>query len=264
MKVNLPLYFIGIVLVILAIIIILTSINTKFALYLKQNWPNITIAFLGILLGSTIAVSGVWWAFQKETNRSLEIQIDTFKRSFAAVISECAENQAKINKLKQTTTTDQLNLNILSIEVSKSIVSNPMLYKYVGDEYLLALQTYITLLERINRIQELTSKTLDEAGTISDKKVTNLNNLFDECLYYTYILQYQSQLYAYSYNVKFGPKPSNNKEIKDWLKKRQPISIKELKSKINALGKTSEQSKSEMRKSMKKALEEDHFRYDGI
>jgi len=256
MKINLSLWIIGVLLLYALLFAILFSLRGNFNAYIKTNLPSITIAFFNILLGSAIAVGGVFWAFSKNTERAYKTQVDTFRRSFGAVISECGENQAIINKLKKEITPVHFNLQILSDEISKGLIINPMLYKYAGDEYLYALRAYLANVKLVNQMLNLVYDDFKADGNISDKNINDLNAFLDDCLYYLYILQYQSQLYVYCYDVRWGPKPGNYDEIMALLKKNKKVTIDELKAEIDKLGKMPENDRKALQDSIKKVIEQ--------
>lgn len=184
--------------------------------------------------------------------------MDIFKRYFGAVISECAENQAVINKLKNEISATHFNLQLLSNEIADSLITNPMLYKYTGDEYLYALRIYLATIKIANRMLNFVFDDFKSDGMILDKNIQDLNKRLDECLYYLYILQYQTQWYVHSYNVKWGPKPGNYDQIMDWLKQEEKITIEELKTKLDELGKLDEKHRLELQEGIQKVLTHDN------
>jgi len=251
---------------------VLSSLCAKFLSHVKDNWPGILINILCVLLGSAIAIGGILWTFQRETDRALKIQadnfkretdrsfnmeVDIFKRYFGAVISECAENQAVINKLKKEISPTHFNLQLLSSEVSKSLIGNPMLYKFTGDEYLYALRTYLTTVNIGNRMLDFIFDDFKADGEILDINIEDLNKRLDECLYYLYILEYQTQLYVHSYDVRWPLKPGNYEEVMSWLKKKTTITIDELKSKVAEISKLDEKHRLELQEGIQKVLQGD-------
>lgn len=257
MKINLSLWTTGVILFYISIITILSSIWGNFNAHIKGNFPSVTITFLNVLLGSAVAIGGVFWAFNKNSERTYKTQVDTFRRSFGAVISECAENQAIINKLKKEISTAHFNLQVLSDEIASSLVVNPMLYKFTGDEYLYALRTYLANVKLVNKMLNFVFDDFKGDGKILDENIKDLNSFFDDCLYYLYILEYQSQLYVHSYKVKFGPKPYNYNEIMDLLKKKTKVTIEELKVKIDELGKLPEKDRKSLQEGIRNILEKE-------
>jgi len=118
-----------------------------------------------------------------------------------------------------------------------------MLYKFTGDEYLYALRTYLANVKLVNRMFNFVFDDFKADGKILNENINDLNSFFEDCLYYLYILQYQTQVYVYAYDVKFGPKPSNYNEIMDLLKKKNNVTIDELKTKMDVLEKMSKRTK---------------------
>jgi hypothetical protein len=169
-------------------------------------------------------------------------------------MAESAENQAIINKLKKEISATHFNLQILSDEITSSLVINPMLYKFTGDEYLYALRTYLANVKLVNKMLNFVFDDFKASGNVIDKNIKDLNSFFDDCLYYLYVLQYQTQFYVYSYDVKFGPKPSNYDEIINLLKKKDKITIDELKAKVAELEKISEKDRESLQDGIKKVL----------
>jgi len=224
---------------------------------MKDSWPSVVIVFLSVLIAAVIAVGGIGWSFQKETDRAFNMQVDIFKRYFAAVISETAENQAVINKLKREISTTHFNVQLLSNEIAGSLITNPMLYKYTGNEYLYSLRTYLATIKIANRMLNLVFDDFRSDETIMDKNIRNLNKRLDECSYYLYILQYQTQMYIHCYDVKHGPKPGNYDQIMNWLKQKEKITIEELKTKLYELGKLNEKQRLELQEGIQKVLQKD-------
>jgi len=106
------------------IITILSNRWVAFNRYINEDSHKLAILFLNVLLSSAIAIGGVYWAFNKNTELAYKTQVDTFRRSFVAVMSECAENQAIINKIKKEISPTRFNLQLLSDEIADSLVVN--------------------------------------------------------------------------------------------------------------------------------------------
>jgi len=219
--------------------------------YLIINHEKILWTFIITALATLL---GVFIAFRMENCRLAEKEKDIFKRNFAAIISECADNQAVVNSLKEQISAQGTSLKLLSNEVANRLVSDPLLYKYTGDEYMYALRKYIGSIKLVNRMLQFVFDDFITDGTIKEKNLKDLNELFNNCLYYTYILQYQSQLYVHSYDVRWSLKPYNYDEVMGWIKKTTSISISDLKSKVDEMSKLEEGKRKELQEGIKKVL----------
>ena len=85
----------------ISVIFLLFRFSGRFKNYTVKKWPDITVSTLLVLLGSSIAVTGIYWTIQNESNSFYYNQLDVLKRSFPAVTEETAGNQALIKKLKK-------------------------------------------------------------------------------------------------------------------------------------------------------------------
>ena len=119
----------------------------KFRDFVIDSWPNLLINFVFVLVGAGIAILGVYWAFQKESDRNFYTEINIFKRSFNAVIGETASNQALVKDLKNKIDQTHFNIRHIPADVSENLIQNPFLYKFAGQEYLYALNFYLVSIQ---------------------------------------------------------------------------------------------------------------------
>lgn len=231
------------------IIISICLFSNEFKIHFIQNWPNLTINFLLVLLGASIAIVGVYWAFKNESNRIFYNQLEIFKRSFPAVIEETARNQTLIKSLKKTISTSGAGVKRISTNISKNLLTNPMLYKYAGQEYLYSIGIYLQRAGETNRILDQISDGFKQDKNISNHSITDILQKLDDLLYYLYILQYQSQYYIYLYGDEGQLRPGNQKQIMRWLLKEEDISSDGIIQKLNELVNISREDKEKFLKS---------------
>jgi hypothetical protein len=89
-----------IIIVFIGIMVSMFFISKDFKRYFVENWPTVAINFILVLLGSSIAIVGVYWAFQSESDRIFQDQLDVFKRGFLDIPEEAAGNQALIKSIR--------------------------------------------------------------------------------------------------------------------------------------------------------------------
>jgi len=224
--------------------------DVRFYLASGEGGGQIIVAVLSVSVG----VLGIVWAFHAESERIKRIEENIFKRSFGALIGETAGNYAAINKLKGLIKPNQFNFLTLSSEIAKSILGNPLTYKYTGEEYILALSAYLTTLDLANKWLSFIWEDFKADGNISEKNIADLVHQLDDCKYYLLILQIQTQLYVHAYNVQMGPLPGNSEEIRGWLHKKTPISIAELEDNLREMDKLEPSKVNELRKGLKRAV----------
>jgi hypothetical protein len=161
------------------------STDVKFYLGTPEGSGQILIALLSVAIG----ILGIGWAFHAETERIRTIEANTFKRSFAALLYETAANHGTLNKLKISIKPNQFNFLTLSSEIAKSLLANPLTYKYSGKEYTLALSAYVTNVEIANKWLSFVWDDFKTDGHISEKNIADLVRQLDECMYYLLILK---------------------------------------------------------------------------
>lgn len=221
--------------------------------YLSTGYQELLWGFFFTLLATAI---GVFLAFRVESLRERELELRNFKRSFASIMLESAENQAKINQFKKEVSQTHFNLTKLDVELSSAIVGNPSFYKWTGDEYWYAVKTYIETCHLANRMVDFVFDDFKQDGQIIPKNLEDLRQKLDQALRYTYILQMQTQLYIQAYDVRTGPKAGNYQEVMDLLKGKCTDSLEEIKAKTGQIENMSEVEKRELRRSLERVLGE--------
>jgi len=245
-----PIITIILALVIFIIIIfIFPRLSETFKKHLTEKWPDIAVSALLVLLGSSIAVTGIYWTLQNQADSFYYNQLDTFKRCFPAVIQETAGNQALIKTLKKKISPTTFNVRRIYTSVSESLYANPLLYKYVGEEYLTALGIYLDRAKTTNQVLDHFADKFGQRKRISNNDIDIIQSNLDILLYYLYILEYQSQYYIYLYGDEGQLKPGNQQQIMRWLLKDEEISSDGIKQKIDELANISPKDKEKLLKS---------------
>lgn len=93
-------------------------------------------------------------------------------------------------------------------------------------------------------------------GKITDNNIDLLYKYLDNLLYYTYILQYQSQFYAYLYGEEGRLKPGNQDQIMKWIFKEENISANGIKQKLQELTDLNKNQKNKLYKGTLQIWEE--------
>lgn len=241
---------------VLIVSIVMFSCSAKFKNHLIGSWPNIAINLIFVLVGAGIAILGISLAFQKESDRIFYNQLDVFKRSFNAVIEETAANQALIKSLKGKINQTKFNIRHVPVDVSENLIKNPLIYKFTGDEYLYALSIYLEKVRTTNRMLDHLYDDYKIDGKITDNNIDLLYKYLDNLLYYTYILQYQSQFYAYLYGEEGRLKPGNQDQIMKWIFKEENISANGIKQKLQELTDLNKNQKNKLYKGTLQIWEE--------
>ena len=242
----------AIIAILIAFVIIIISacfFSNEFNIHLIKNWPSITINFFLVLLGSSIAIVGIYWAFRNESNRIFYNQLEIFKRSFPAVIYELAGNQSLIKSLKPTISISGAGVRRIYTDVTENLLTNPLLYKYVGQEYLYAINIYLQTARETNLILDQILDAFKQGKNISDHSITVIHQKLDDLLYSLYILQYQSQYYVFSYGDEDQLRPGNQKQIMKWILKKEDISSDGIRQKLDELVNISSDDKEKLLKS---------------
>lgn len=213
---------------------------------------QVLIALFSVFIG----VLAIVWAFHAETERIRTIEANTFKRSFAALLYETTSNHAAINKLKSVIKPNQFNFLTLSSEIARSMLGNPLTYKYTGREYGFTLTAYVVNIDLTNKWLSFIWDDFRSDGNISDKNIGDLRRQLDDCMHYLLILQVQSQLYVHAYNVKLGPTLCNAEEILGWLSKKPPTTIDELEKTGKEMQELGAKEIKELRKGLQRAIQD--------
>lgn len=249
-----------IIVISLIILLILSVVIFSYSIKFKENvintWPNITINFIFVLVGAGIAIIGVSWAFQKESDRIFYNQLDVFKRSFNAVIEETAANQALVKDLKRKINQTKFNIRHVPVDVTENVIKDSLIYKFAGQEYLYALSIYLEKVRTTNRLLDHLYEDYKIDGKITDKNIQRIYKHLDGLLYYTYILQYQSQFYVYLYGDEGQLKPGNQDQIMRWILKEEKISTDEIKRKLKELTELNKNKKKQLYKGTLRIWEE--------
>ena len=255
MKVAAVLIILGIIVILLfAFMTCLFSFNPTFKSYVINNWHRILIDILLFALASWITIFSVNLTLTENTKKTNLLQVELAKTNFAMIMAECSQTLSDIRSLRQSIENNSFNCIELSNTSAINMLSKEMLYKYSCDEYWAALRYYISYVNKINKLADM----MEPNGTDNVQKEL-LNKLLDETEYYTYLLQYQSQYYIFSYEVRTGPQPPNYKEIVGYLNKTNKITSEELKKKVDNLGELDKNKRSEMKKGLQKALERQNY-----
>ncbi len=122
-----------------------------------------------------------------ELLRNFHTQLDIFKRSFNAVIGETAANQALVKGLKGKISQTKFDIRHIPTDVSESLIQNPLLYKFAGQEYLYVLDIYLAKLRTTNRMLDHLYDDYKHDGRISDKNVEKIHK------YQLFPAQYQNR-----------------------------------------------------------------------
>lgn len=222
-------------LIILILLVFVYFFCTKFRIYAKDSWPNLLFNFIFVLVGAGIAIWGVSWAVQKDSERSFNTQLDIFKRYFNSIVYETGVNQASLKLLKKTINQNTFSLILISADVSESLIMNPLINKFAGEEYLLALSLYLTKVGGVNRTLELLYYNFKQDRKIKDENIDLINMHLDDLLYYTNILQYQSQYYVSLYGDEGRFRPGNQEQILKWISKEENLSASDIEKRFKDL-----------------------------
>ena len=242
-------YLMAVIFVLILTSVILYVSSVKFKKHLIENWPALVVTLFLVLLGATITIIGVYWAFQSESDRIFHNQLDIFKRNFPAITEETAANQALIKRLKKNINVSIFELKHMSTVISGNLIRNPFLYKYAGQEYLYALDIYLNKTRETNLMLDYLLEDFKTDGKISESNIKRININLDDLLYYTYILQYQSQFYVYLYGDVGQLRPGNQEQIMKWILKKEKITVDELRQKLEELSNLSREQKEKLFKS---------------
>lgn len=242
--------------IVLIVSAVIFSCSVKFRDHLIDSWPNLTLNFIFVLVGAGIAILGVSWAFQKESDRIFHNQLDVFKRSFNAVIEETAANQALVKGLRNKINQTKFNIRHVPVDVSENLIKDPLIYKFAGQEYLYALSIYLEKVRTTNRMLDHLYDDYKIDGKITDKNIDRIYEYLDDLLYYTYILQYQSQFYVYLYGDEGQLKPGNQDRIMKWILKEKSISTDGIKQKLQELTDLNKDKKKKLYKGTLRIWEE--------
>lgn len=232
------------------LILLLFFLSCNFNQYFRTKWPEILILFFSVSLGVLATIFGVYLTIEKDIQKSRDDQEDLFKRTFSAILTESAFNQAVLIRCRDAATSRSTFLSdiVLDDSVSTNLLTNPLLYKYTGREYFMALKAYHAQTSRMNKvINGFTGLSLSTVPKLSPSQLENLTKLVDEYLYHCYILQYQTQHYIFALDVRTGPVPDNQTEILSWLQRHPQISLDELKARLSQQMKLDEKERARLR-----------------
>lgn len=211
-------------------------LNSKhFKSYVKDHWESILVNLIIVLLGAGITIFGVVWGFRKESDRNFEDQLSSFSGSYIAVMAETTNTIRSAKKLKKEISKNHLSSERFNLDNSTSVYLNPLFYKFSGSEYLFALDMYLERARYSNQLLQFVYDDFIEDGIIKYDNIEKLNNKLDSLLYYSQILQYQSQYYIYMYGPKKVIVPPNQKKVMEWIKHRNIHKIEEIEKEVEFL-----------------------------
>ncbi len=221
--------------------------------HLSVNAPELVWAFV---LTLTATFAGVFLAVQLESKRGYEFEANIFKRSFTAIMVEVSDNQSKIDALKGNST-DAFQLFHLDTIISASVITNPLLYKYSGQEYWTALEGYIGLVGIVNKAQDLLSDKIKSHGKISDEDLASLKQRLELAEYYLRILLMQTRLYIIIHDVR-SVQPGNFQEVEDLLNTYgdKKVALEKIAVRTKEFENMNDDLKKTLRERFKKAIEE--------
>jgi len=216
--------------------------------HFNKNFPDLLwTAFFAFV--ATFA--GVFLAIHLESQMAHKFEANTFKRSFAAIYEETMNNLSKIDALKGQAIFLPLHLDTT---IENAAITNPLLYKYTGQEYWAAIEGCTGTVEMANNAQDLIYERFKNKS-IEKGDRDYLNGALDNAQYYLSILQMQTQLYMDIYEVK---QPGYFKEVMDFLNTnadRKSLLIK-IQSKLKEYQNMDQKQRQELQSAYRKALSE--------
>ena len=258
MKIQSSLLIAGLVLIFLGVIAIYLYILTRFGpkgstLSIGNDW---LIAFITV----TVTLIGAWYIFQKEGERlevSFKAEIENqrqvehgiYKRSFVALLTELSANQALIKKQKEKMTQTSFNLEMYEKVIAEKIVSEPLTYKYTGEDFWISLQAYLTTVKIANRWLDFLWDGFQKSGQITEKNLTDFKERLDQCHRALLVVEIQTQILIYGNDVKGGPTLGDGKMYLRWLTGEEKKSPEELVKYLQDLSTLSDDEKKKLRES---------------
>lgn len=233
-----------------------------FLQHIQDHWPSFVTDFLLYLTIATLTILGAYWIFRRETERHFRIEKQTFKRSFAALIAESSANCGSINTLLKTfnptpASLTSFNLHVLSFKVAERILTDPLFYKYSGDELMYALNSYITQGTITNRLLDHYFGVFKTSGMLQKGVCADIVGKLEDTKKYLFIVQLVTQFYIFGYQVKMGPSTPIKGEVMDWLKNKNLPSNQDLEKRIQELSCASKLEQEQMAKALA-AMKLDH------
>jgi hypothetical protein len=120
--------------------------NRQFRDYIKRYWTSQVISIIAIVF----SIVGVYVAYQLNTQRADYVEQRIYVRYLEALDEELILNDKSLDRVQTLKNSiDPYEWNI-SDDVVRNMISNPMTYKYIGDDMIALLKTYDSYLYIIN------------------------------------------------------------------------------------------------------------------
>jgi hypothetical protein len=206
---------------------------------IKEKWPEYFINFTLLMIGASIAFYSVQWAFEKETDRInkaakeeteriFEDREDSFKRSFYAIMLENSDVIVSSKQMRKIIKKGDFPAKRFSAQISQSVMNNPALYKYSGNEYIMTLSTFLKKLHSTNLMLDHYYDIFIEDKMLNPYDKEKLLSTLNDLLYFTLLNQFQSQVYVWCYGTDKVYVPQNQDQIVKYLTEKESHSIEEL------------------------------------
>src|SRR3989344_4411983 len=204
MKNHTSLLIIGLVLLFLGAITIYLYILARTS-FSKSAIGSLANDWLIAVVTITVTLTGAWLLFQKEGERLEEsfkreienqrqIEHRIYKRSFVALLTELSANQALIKKQNLKMTQTSFNLEVYEKTIAEKIISEPLTYKYTGEDFWISLQAYLSTVRIANRWLDFLWDEFRKSGQITDKNLSDFKERLDQCHRALLVVQIQTQI----------------------------------------------------------------------
>lgn len=224
--------------------------------HINENWPEHVCTIIIDLIITILGIAAAFFIFTKEINQNRISERDAFKHNIISVATECGINHGEIISLFSFINENRLPVKppLLQNNIMKSLLGQPLTFKYLSEEYILALSMAITMVDHTN---ELISKTYNNIYLTYNKDKTVLEDvklLYNKTMESLLIVLYLCQYYSYALDIKLGPTSGISDTVMNWLKGHNNPSILELENRIKELDTLPISAQQEIRSSYLKEL----------
>jgi|GEM_PF-6071979 len=211
------------------LVLIITTLyifNSTFKSTIKSDWSKIVIDIFLIIATSIFAI----YMFNLQINQTKKDEFDLFKRNYALAMQEVAQNGSELRILKKHVK-DNKTLPViephLTYDISKEIMSNPLILKYSGYELQLAYNYYVKSISVANyyfdKIYQVRIK-----DSINVEQLDFVNFFYDKVMPPILVYEMLLNLYAIGYEGNIIGPGFQNREIMTWLKNGEFPSVDSL------------------------------------
>lgn len=239
---------------ILLINVLLFWFSRKYKNEFRTNWPKSVLDISVLVISLVFAII----IFYLESDRNKKDEMELFKRNFAVLDFEATNNGSELRILKLYLEKDHRLPSLkphLSFDISKSIISNPLIFKYSASTLQYSFSQYKTMIEVANSYFDNLYNPNPMNILLDSNQIRNINYLIERTLQKISIFEIIAHFYEVGYNANIlGPEISNHEIIFQWLSGKGTPSVDSLNNILEEIDKINPKDLKDLQENMKDFL----------